>query len=73
MDTPWHPSGASMIIPNATGVLRDSGGAVTSGMGATLPRPRDTGLGKAGGRTTKGAKPRKAWEGVLGWGSGREA
>lgn len=68
-----YPSGASAIYSNATGALRASGRAVTSGKRATLPGLRDTGLVKAGARTIKAIMPRKAWEGAPGRESGCEA
>lgn len=67
-----YPSGASAVYPNATGALRDSGKAVTSGKRATLPGLRDAGLVKAGARTIKGIMPRKAWQDAPGRESGSE-
>lgn len=68
-----YPSGASAIYSNATGALRPSGRAVTSGKRAALPGLRDTGSVKAGARTIKGIMPRKAWKGSPGRESGCEA
>lgn len=41
--TLWHPPRASASHPNAGGLLRDSGGAITSGQGVSLLRLRELG------------------------------
>lgn len=54
----WLPPGASAFQPNATGAPRSSGGALTSGEGVPLPRPRDRAGGGAAVRAVQGAAPR---------------